>query len=90
MFFISLPTSEYAKEMFELYIKKFKIAFMLKIMLLDELFAEIEDKYQKENPLANKFPYTPAEIENFCKRIDFLKKAKGLASAVSSHCQTKN
>lgn len=77
LFFISLPTSEYAKEMFELYIKKFKIAFILEIMLLDELFAEIEDKYQKENPLSNKFPYTPAEIENFCKRIDFLKKAKG-------------
>lgn len=77
LFFISLPTAEYAREMFELYIKKFKIAFMLKIMPLDELFAEIEDKYQRENPLANKFPYTPAEIENFCKRIDFLKKAKG-------------
>ena len=76
LFFISLPTAEYAKEMFKLYIKKFKIAFMLEIMDLEELFAEIEEKYQRENPLANKFPYTPAEIENFCKRIDFLKKAK--------------
>ena len=28
--------------------------------------------WQKEG-----FPYTPAEIENFCKRLDFVKKAEG-------------
>ncbi|OCS21948.1 hypothetical protein CFVI97532_07040 [Campylobacter fetus subsp. venerealis cfvi97/532] len=77
LFFISLPTQEYAKEMFEIYIRKFKLDFMLEIMNLDKIFALIENLYQKENPLSNKFPYTPAEIENFCKRIDFLKKAKG-------------
>lgn len=43
----------------------------------DEIFAEIENKYQKDNTIANRFPYTPAEIENFCKRLDFVKKAEG-------------
>lgn len=77
LFFISLPTQEYAKEMFEIYIRKFKLDYMLEIMNLDKIFALIENLYQKDNPISNKFPYTPAEIENFCKRIDFLKKAKG-------------
>ncbi|CAD7289513.1 hypothetical protein LMG7974_01590 [Campylobacter majalis] len=77
LFFISLPTHEYAKEMFEIYIRKFKLDFMLEIVSLDKIFALIENLYQKDNPIPNKFPYTPAEIENFCKRIDFLKKAKG-------------
>lgn len=76
LFFISLPTQEYAKEMFEIYIKKYKLDFMIELMSLDTIFAYIEKMYQKENPLSNKFPYTPAEIENFCKRVDFLKKAK--------------
>lgn len=77
LFFINLPTHEYAIEMFEIYIKKYKLAFALEIMSLEEIFAEIENKYQKDNTIANRFPYTPAEIENFCKRLDFVKKAEG-------------
>lgn len=77
LFFINLPTHEYAIEMFEIYIKKYNLDFVLKIMNLDEIFAEIENKYQKDNTIANRFPYTPAEIENFCKRLDFVKKAEG-------------
>lgn len=77
LFFINLPTHEYAVEMFEIYIKKYKLDFALEIMNLDEIFAEIENKYQKDNTIANRFPYTPAEIENFCKRLDFVKKAEG-------------
>lgn len=77
LFFINLPTHEYAIEMFEIYIKKYKLDFALEIMSLDEIFAEIENKYQKDNTIANRFPYTPAEIENFCKRLDFVKKAEG-------------
>lgn len=77
LFFINLPTHEYAIEMFKIYIKKYQLNLMLEIMKLDEIFTEIENKYQKENVIANRFPYTPAEIENLCKRIDFIKKAKG-------------
>lgn len=77
LFFINLPTHEYAIEMFEIYIKKYKLDFALEMMSLDEIFAEIENKYQKDNTIANRFPYTPAEIENFCKRLDFVKKAEG-------------
>lgn len=77
LFFINLPTHEYALEMFEIYIKKYQLEFALNLMSLDEIFAEIENKYQKDNTIANRFPYTPAEIENFCKRLDFLKKAEG-------------
>lgn len=78
LFFINLPTHENAEEMFNIYIKKFNLKFVLEeIMNLDSIFAEIEAVYQKENPISNRFPYTPAEIENFCKRLDFCKKAKG-------------
>lgn len=77
LFFINLPTHEYAVEMFEIYIKKYKLGFAIEIMSLEEIFAEIENKYQKDNTIANRFPYTPAEIENFCKRLDFVKKAEG-------------
>lgn len=78
LFFINLPTHENAEEMFNIYIKKYNLKFVLEeIMNLDSIFAEIEAIYQKENPISNRFPYTPAEIENFCKRLDFCKKAKG-------------
>lgn len=77
LFFINLPTHDYATEMFEIYLKKYELDFVLKLMNLDEIFAEIESKYQRDNVIANRFPYTPAEIENFCKRLDFLKKANG-------------
>lgn len=76
LFFINLPTHEYALEMFDIYLKKYKLDFVLELMSLDEIFAEIEHCYQKDNPIANRFPYTPAEIENFCKRLDFVKKAE--------------
>ncbi|WP_270975450.1 AAA family ATPase [Campylobacter helveticus] len=76
LFFISLPTHEYATEMFEIYFKKYKLDFVLELMSLDEIFAEIEHLYQKDNPISDRFPYTPAEIENFCKRLDFVNKAE--------------
>lgn len=77
LFFINLPTNEYAVEMFNIYIKKFKLDYVLEIMNLEKIIAVIENKYQKENVEAQRFPYTPAEIENFCKRLDFVKKAEG-------------
>lgn len=77
LFFINLPTHEYAIEMFNIYIKKYELNFMLEIMSLDEIIAEIENTYQRENTISSRFPYTPAEIENFCKRLDFIKKAEG-------------
>lgn len=76
LFFINLPTHEYALEMFEIYIQKYDLKAILSIMNLDEISAEIEGFYQKDNPISNRFPYTPAEIENFCKRLDFVKKAE--------------
>lgn len=77
LFFINLPTHEYAQEIFNIYIKKLNIGFIYQILDIDELFSEIEKKYQRDNNVSARFPYTAAEIENFCKRIDFVRKAKG-------------
>ncbi|EDP7633869.1 ATP-binding protein, partial [Campylobacter coli] len=74
LFFINLPTHEYAEEIFKIYIKKQKLEFILDIMSLNSIFAEIEHMYMTDNPISSRFPYTPAEIENFCKRIDFVRK----------------
>ncbi|EAK5749290.1 ATP-binding protein, partial [Campylobacter lari] len=76
LFFINLPTHESAEEMFKIYIKKYNLNFIFDFMELEGIFAEIEALYQKDNPIPDRFPYTPAEIENFCKRLDFCKKAK--------------
>ncbi|EAI7269860.1 ATP-binding protein, partial [Campylobacter lari] len=76
LFFINLPTHESAEEMFEIYIKKYNLNFIFDFMNLEGIFAEIEALYQQDNPIPDRFPYTPAEIENFCKRLDFCKKAK--------------
>lgn len=78
LFFINLPTHEYAQEIFNIYIKKLNIGFIYQIFDIDELFSEIEKKYQRDNNVSARFPYTAAEIENFCKRIDFVRKAKGV------------
>ena len=77
LFFINLPTIEYAIDIFNLYIKKFQIDYIFDILTLDDIIAEIENKYQKDNNIIGRFPYTASEIENLCKRIDFIKKAKG-------------
>ena len=77
LFFVNIPTHEYAEEMFHIYIKKFQLDSILEIMKLDDILAEIEKKYQRDNNESSRFPYTPAEIENFCKRLDFLRKAQG-------------
>ena len=80
LFFISLPTHEYAGEIFNLYIKKFKLQTIIGddgLVPLKKLFTKIEKTYQGDNTLSDRFPYTAAEIENLCKRLDFIRKARG-------------
>lgn len=83
LFFINMPTDEAAKDIFNIYIKKRKLDFIFDSkknkdsINLDDLITNIAYKYQKENPSTNRFPYTAAEIENFCERLYFIKLAKG-------------
>ncbi|HDX6281631.1 TPA: hypothetical protein RPW16_001333, partial [Campylobacter fetus subsp. venerealis] len=68
-----LPTMENAKEIFNIYVKKFNLEMLRSIYSIDDLMADIEKEYRKHVSSANRFCYTPAEIESFLKRIAFLK-----------------
>ena len=76
LFFVNLPTYEMAKNIFEMYIKKLGLEILTMLINLDELRVAIDDTYRADNSQANKFCYTPAEIESFLKRIAFLRLAK--------------
>ena len=76
LFFVNLPTYEMAKNIFEMYIKKLGLEILNMLINLDELMVAIDDTYRSDNSQANKFCYTPAEIESFLKRIAFLRLAK--------------
>jgi len=65
-----------AKNIFEMYIKKLGLEILTMLINLDELMVAIDDTYRADNSQANKFCYTPAEIESFLKRIAFLRLAK--------------
>ncbi len=80
LFFVNLPDEKMAREVFMLYLKKFKLETILKLWDLDDLMAEIEAVYQKDNNQSDKFPYTSSEIETFCKRLDFVRLARGSLS----------
>jgi SpoVK/Ycf46/Vps4 family AAA+-type ATPase len=77
LFFINLPNLDNAKEIFCLYAKVFALQSVFEIMDLETMISIVEDKYQKDNDQAHLFPYTPSEIENLFKRIDFMRKARG-------------
>lgn len=84
LFFINLPTHEFAKDIFNIYIKKFKLQEIFdNVMSLDSVFAEIEEKYQSNNPASYRFCYTSAEIENFCKRLDFVRMGKEVGEYIN-------
>ena len=85
LFFINLPTHEFAKDIFNIYIKKFNLdeIFEINKMGLDALLALIEERYQKDNPANYRFCYTSAEIENFCKRLDFVRMGKNEGESVT-------
>ena len=53
------------------------------VMSLDSVFAEIEEKYQSNNPASYRFCYTSAEIENFCKRLDFVRMGKEVGESIN-------
>lgn len=84
LFFINLPTYEFAKDIFNIYIKKFKLQEIFdNVMSLDSVFAEIDEKYQPNNPASYRFCYTSAEIENFCKRLDFVRMGKEVGESIN-------
>ena len=77
LFFINLPTHEYAIEMFEIYFKKYKLNFALEMMSLDEIFAEIENKYQKTIRSLTDSLIPPQKLKTSAKDWTLLKKQKG-------------
>lgn len=77
LFFVNLPDEKMARDVFMLYLKKFRLESILSLWDLDDLMAEIEASYQRDNNQADKFPYTASEIETFCKRLDFIRMARG-------------
>lgn len=90
LFFINLPNIENAKEIFCLYAKVFKLEDVFEIVDLDTMISLVEDRYQKDNDQAHLFPYTPSEIENLFKRMDFMRKARGkLDAALVEDCIEK-
>ena len=78
LFFINMPTDESAKDIMKIYIKKKKLEFIFTTEeSIDNLITEISQEYRNDNPSLDRFPYTAAEIENFCDRLYFLKIARG-------------
>lgn len=78
LFFINLPDSKMARGVFEIYLNKLEIKDeVYSQMSLESILTEIEQFYQKANNAPDKFPYTSAEIETFCKKLYFYKIAYG-------------
>lgn len=71
LFFVNLPDLNSAKSIFAMYIKKYDLNSIYQITDIDELLAEIEAIYRDDNPQANKFCYTPSEIQSFVKKLKF-------------------
>lgn len=81
LFFINLPDSKMAKDVFEIYLKKLEIINEINIVMpIDSILTEIEQFYSKSNNAPDKFPYTSAEIETFCKKLYFYKIVYGSIS----------
>lgn len=76
LFFVNLPTAESAKDIFRIYVKKFGLEILFDIFNIDDLIAEVEGKYRAFVNQSNRFPYTPAEIESFLKRLAFIRLTK--------------
>ena len=77
LFFVNLPSRESAQQIFQIYVDKYDLAILWQIFSIDDLMAEIEKQYQSSVNQPNRFPYTPAEIEAFLKRLRFLHLAQG-------------
>jgi len=77
LFFINIPDLDAAKDIIKLYAKKFNLEYVFDICSIDEIINMVEDLYLKDNAQANKFPYSPSEIETFFKLLDFKEKARG-------------
>ncbi|QKF93228.1 ATP-binding protein [Campylobacter sp. CCUG 57310] len=76
LFFVNLPTAESAKDILRIYVKKFGLEILFDIFNIEDLIAEMESKYRSFVNQSNRFPYTPAEIESFLKRLAFIRLTK--------------
>lgn len=82
LFFLNLPAINEALDFFELYMKKLNVSldgvmYKNKLLSLKEMAIEVEQKYKEHNTQPSKFPYTPAEIEQFVKKLNFANLAHG-------------
>lgn len=77
LFFINIPDLNSAKDIIKLYAKKFNLEKVFEICSIEDIINIVEDQYLKDNAQANKFPYSPSEIETFFKLLDFKQKARG-------------
>ena len=80
LFFINIPDLASAKDIIKLYAKKFKLENVFDICSIEDIINIVEDQYLKDNAQANKFPYSPSEIETLFKLLDFKQKARGKLS----------
>ena len=76
LFFVNLPTEKDARDLFNLYIEKFELQEILEIMSIEDIMIEIDEVYSSTNNQTDRYPYTAAEIEQFCKRLKFIQLAK--------------
>ncbi len=75
LFFLNIPSYEYAEDIFKLYAKSYKLEYIFDIVELETIMGIIHDKYNEDNTQPKRFIYTPAEIETFFKLLDFKIKA---------------
>lgn len=77
LFFVNLPTMENAKEIFEIYIKKYNLSIINKLFDVDKIIIQIEDEYKEIMNQPRRFVYTASEIQTFLNRLHFIKIVNG-------------
>ncbi len=76
LLFVNLPSYDDAKELFNLYIKKYKIEMIMNLYEIDLLMKDIDNEYEASNVQSRRFIYTPSEIATFVSRLAFFKMAE--------------
>ncbi len=73
LFFVNLPTMEVAKNLFDMYLSKYKITnTVIRAIDLETLTYTIEKIHASSRVENERFVYTHSEIASFCKKLYFL------------------
>lgn len=76
LLFVNLPSYDDAKDLFNLYIKKYKVEMIMNLYEIDLLMKDINTIYEDVNTQSRRFIYTPSEIATFISRLAFFKMAE--------------